>query len=114
MSSSALRSLKNSKVIVLKTPKDYKHFESSNERCVIFYSAKVCPSCINILDFYIRIANKYHHKVSMAYVDVTDSGLDFSTIPVFTGIYKGEEIHSFVGADKLQLKKLVKKVILSK
>lgn len=106
--------IKGSKVVIIKTPTEFKNFEKTNDRCVIFYSAKNCPSCMNILSFYIRLANKYHSRVAMAYVDVTEVGLDFSTIPVFTAIYKKNEICNFEGADKIKLKQLVKKAILAK
>lgn len=98
-------------VIQLSNLEEYKKFKEENLRGVVFYGADWCHLCKGIEPLYTRIANRYHNRVAMAYVDIDVANLKFSAVPVFTAIYKGKEVDSIEGADKEALKTLVKGAI---
>lgn len=99
-------------VVLISNVDEFQSFVSENKRKVIFYGAKWCKGCTDVIGLYTRIAHRYHKRIKLAYVDVDASSLTFEKIPVFVGMYGGEEINSIVGADEETLKEFIKSVII--
>lgn len=108
---SKMRAAGENKVIHIRNRKDYDDFKNDHKRGVIFYGSKWCQACEEIEPLYIRIANRYHRRIALAHVDVDEAKLDFTAIPVFTALHNGKQIDSMEGADKEELKKLIKNAI---
>ena len=98
------------KVVEITSREEYENFKK-NRRAVIFYGAKWCDACTYIHNLYERIANRYHKHVKLAYVDIDVCELDFSAVPIFVSLRKGQQLNSMEGADKKGLKQLIKEVI---
>ncbi len=100
-----------SKVVEISNFDEYNDFKNDHSRIVIFYGAKWCKGCTELMPMYIRIANRYHNRIAMGHVDVDECKLDFEEVPVFVSMYKGNQINSIVGADNEELKRFVKEAI---
>jgi len=85
-----------------------------NKKCIIFYSAKYCPACLEIKPLYARIANRYSDRVSFSIIDIEEAGVELNTIPVFEGYHKGKGIKRMEGVDTTSLKQFVKSMINQK
>lgn len=103
-----------SKVVQIHSFKDYEEFKNTNERGVIFYSAKKCDACRDIEPLYARVANRYHKRVAMAYADVDECNLNFKVIPVFVSFFQGEPLNRMEGVSAANLKLFIKEVIEAK
>lgn len=100
-----------SKVIRITNKQEYEDFKKNHRRAVIFYGAKWCEACVEMVDIYTRIANRYPNRVAMAYVDIDECNLDFSIVPIFLSFRKGQQLNGMEGADRKGLKQLIKEVI---
>lgn len=100
-----------SKVLVITNREQYIAFKETHRRGIIFYSADWCSACKEIEPLYTRIANRYHDRITMAYVDIDVCELEFSSVPVFVSYYEGTQLNSLEGADDDGLKLLVKEAI---
>lgn len=100
------------KIPELRSYDDYLTFKRKHDRCIVFYGTKWCKACTTMDDIYRRIARRYKDYVAMAHCDIDVAGIQFSAVPIFSSIYKGEEINSVRGSDVDGLKDLVKEIIL--
>lgn len=100
-----------SKVIRITNKQEYEEFKKAHRRGVIFYGAKWCEACTEMGDIYNRIANRYHEHVALAYADIDECHLDFSVVPIFISLRKGQQLNGMEGADRRGLKQLIKEVI---
>jgi len=103
-----------SKVTHIRNQKENNDFVEKNRKCIIFYSAKYCPACLEIKPLYTRIANRYSDKVSFSIVDIEEAGLQLETVPIFEGYYRGKEFKYMEGVDTASLKQFVKAMINDK
>lgn len=101
----------SSKVIEITNINDYESFKKNYRRGIIFYGAKWCEACNEIMPLYTRIANKYYKRIAMAHCDIDVCKLDFSKIPVFVSHRKGKEIDNMLGGNKDALRKFIKDAI---
>jgi thiol-disulfide isomerase/thioredoxin len=99
-----------SQVTHLKSKKECESFKK-NEKCIIFYSAKYCPACIEIKPLYERIANRYSNRVSFSIVDIEEARIKMDIVPIFEGYYEGEGIKRMEGVDTTSLKQFIKVMI---
>lgn len=97
-----------SKLIEIKNADDRELFLDMNPCGIVLYGAHWCKACKNIKPFYERLAKRYHTIIGFAYVDIDVCQLDFSKVPVFTGIVHKSEIDSMIGDDRNELKDLIK------
>lgn len=101
-----------SKVIEITSIEGYTEFKEKNRRGIIFYGAKWCEACNDIMPLYTRIANRYYKRIAMAHADIDVCQLDFSKVPIFLALRKGKTIDSMEGANNEALKEFIKKAIL--
>jgi thioredoxin-like negative regulator of GroEL len=101
-------------VIHIRNKKEYDEFKSKHRRAVVFYGAEWCEACTDMWDIYNRIAKRYQKYVALGYADIEECKLDFSAVPVFVSLRKGQQLNSMEGADRRGLKQLIKEVIQSK
>lgn len=99
------------RVVQITNKQEYDQFKQNNRRCVVFYSATWCSACTEMKDIYHRIANRYHERVAMAYVDIDQCGLEFSSVPVFVSLFEGQQFNGVEGASREELKQLIKEII---
>jgi thioredoxin-like negative regulator of GroEL len=97
-------------VAELHTREEFEEFKK-HSRAVIFYGAKWCNACQDLEPLYGRIAARYHKRIKLAHVDVEDSGLDFTAVPVFVSFRKGIIINEILGTDKKGLKQFIREAI---
>lgn len=86
-------------------------FIQNNRKCIIFYSAKYCPACLEIKPLFARIANRYGDKISFSIIDIEEAGVELDTVPVFEGYYKGKGKKRMEGVDTTSLKQFIKAMI---
>lgn len=101
-----------SKVVHIRNKKEIDAF-TENKKCILFFSAKYCPACLEIKPLYERIANRYGDKVSFSIIDIEEVGIQLDTVPIFEGHYKGKSI-TMEGVDTKSLKQFVRAVINQK
>ncbi len=100
-----------SKITYIRSKRESDNFIENERKCIIFYSAKYCPACMEIKPLYERIANRYNNKVSFSIIDIEEAGLRLDTVPIFEGYHKGEGIKQMEGVDTTSLKQFVKAMI---
>lgn len=101
-----------SKVIHIRNKNEIDDF-IKNKKCIIFYSAKYCPACLEIKPLYARIANRYSDRVSFSIIDIEEAGIKLDTVPIFEGHYNEKSIN-MEGVDTKSLKQFIKAVINQK
>ena len=101
-----------SKVVHIRNKKEINSF-IENKKCILFFSAKYCPACLEIKPLYERIANRYGDRVSFSIIDIEEAGIQLDTVPIFEGHYKGKNI-TMEGVDTKSLKQFVRAVINQK
>jgi thioredoxin-like negative regulator of GroEL len=101
-------------VILIKNRQEYEDFKRKHRRSVILYGADWCEACSEMHDIFQRIANRYHEYVTLGYVDIDECNLEFSAVPIFVSLRKGQQLNALEGADRASFKQLVKEIIQAK
>lgn len=108
------------KVVRVKNKNEYKKWLSKNapsDKVIVDFFASWCPPCRIISPVYEELSKKYSTEgVTFLTVDVDEvraaaENAGIKSMPTFQIYYKGEYIDKVVGADKVQLEGLVKKII---
>ena len=102
-----------SKVVKINNIDDYKAFKNAHSKGIVFYSSESCHACKKIEPLYIRIANRYHDKIAMAYTDIDECKLNFKQIPFFVSLDNGEQRDTLSGSNPEELKQFIREAIIS-
>ena len=98
-------------VYKIKNKEQHIKWKQENKKCILFFGAKDCHACDDIYPLYRRISNRYQDKIKLAYIDVDECELDFTSVPYFVSIINKNQTDTMVGANNDDLKNFIKKCI---
>lgn len=94
--------------------KEHEVFKSKYPKSILFFGCTNCKACDDLYPLYYRIADRYKSKVKLAYIDVDQCGLDFTTVPFFVSLVNGKILDRMIGATPNELRNFVGNCIQAK